>query len=107
MPCPCETTKIKTKSFHPTSYHVTVRPVTPLHVAMAVAEGYQAKKSRDSIRTSGTINIHQKDLVISEHQSSPSIPTKKIFTKNNGIEASSTSFDEQVELLPDETIIQR
>lgn len=103
--CSCETTKIKTKSQHPSSYHVTVRPVTPLHVAMATAEGYQMRRSRDStrttpttisshpkLRTSETTNRYEKD------QNSPSIPTKKMLPKNNGIQMSSTSFDEQVKL---------
>ena len=108
--CQPETIRIKEKPLDPSSYWVTVRRITPLHVAMAATEAYQTQKSRDSARTSPTppdptmisssqkfrnnetTHLHEKDHAISKDQSSPSVPTKKFVKKNNGIQASSTSF---------------
>lgn len=114
--CPCnhayqpETVKIKEKSRDPSSYWVTVRRITPLHVAMAATEAYQTQKSRDStmiLSSPKCRNIQTKSP--HEHakdQSSPSVPSKKLVKKNNGIQPSSTSFAtisvEQVSVLRNE-----
>jgi hypothetical protein len=104
--------KINQKSLDPSSYRVTVRRITPLHVAVAAAEAYRAHRHEDSnkihlepfnqIITSPppTTNLYENDYLNSDSQIIPSVPFKKIIPKNNGIQVSSTSFitttDDQV-----------
>jgi hypothetical protein len=110
--------KTKQKSLDPSSYRVTVRRITPLHVAVAAAEAYRAHRNKDSdrihlepfyqiitspdqkFRTTQTTNLYGRDDFNSDIQNIPSVPSKKIVPKNDGIQVSSTSFmtttDDQV-----------
>jgi hypothetical protein len=92
--------------------------MTPSHVADTAAEAYRARRNQDSdrihlrqfnqiiatnqqqIRTIRTTNTYEKDQLNSDDQNIPSVPSKKIVSKNNGTQVSSTSFititDDQV-----------
>ena len=104
QPFCCTQIKTKQKSLDPSSYRVTVRRITPSHVAAAAAEAYRTQKNKDSDRnhfeTTQTNNIYENDHLHSNNQNIPSVPLKKIVSKNNGIQVSSTSFitttDDQV-----------
>ena len=109
------------RSIDPSSYRVTVRRITPSHVAAAAAEAYRAHRNDDSdqihlrkfnqiittnrqrIRTTQTTNLSDKDHRSSDDQNTPSVPSKKIVSKNDGTHVSSTSFitttDDQVIIL--------
>jgi hypothetical protein len=106
------------KSLDPSSYRVTVRRITPSHIATTAAEAYRAHRNKDSdrihleqfnqiiktnrqqIRTAQTTNIYDKDYFSHDNQNIPSVPFKKIVLKNDGTQVSSTSFittiDDQV-----------
>ncbi len=115
-----EKIKIKQKTLDPSSYRVTVRRITPLHIAMAAAEAYRTHKNRGSDRThpelfdptsapshqkfraTPTTSIHTEDYLDSDNENTPSVPSKKCVSINNGIQVSSTSFitsiDDQVRI---------
>jgi hypothetical protein len=100
------------KSLDPSSYRITVRRMTPSHVARTAAEAYRTRRNQDSDR----IHLRQFNQIIatnhqqtrriqtnqlnSDDQNIPSVPSKKIVSKNNGTQVSSTSFitttDDQV-----------
>jgi len=108
----------KQKILDPSSYRVTVRRITPLHVAVTAAEAYRAHRNKDSdkihlepfnqiimspheqFRTRQPTNLYERDYLNFDNQNIPSVPSKKIISKNNGLQVSSTSFitttDDQV-----------
>ena len=103
----CTQIKTKQKSLDPSSYRVTVRRITPSHVAAAAAEAYRTQKNKDpdrnhfdQFKTAQPSNIYKNDHLHSNNQIIPLVPFKKIVSKNNGIQVSSTSFitttDDQV-----------
>jgi hypothetical protein len=103
-----EKIQTKRKPLDPSSYRVTVRRITPLHVA--APEAYRTDRNKDAdrihlqpfkyiitspdqkFRTTPTTKIYGRDDPNSDNQNIPSIPSKKIVSKNKDLQVSSTSF---------------
>jgi hypothetical protein len=93
---PCYFRKIKTNQtiLDCCSYRVTVRRTILLHVAGAAAEAYRTRRMslhRKFRRTQAT-NLYESDYLNSNNQNIQSVPSKKIVSKNNIFQVSSTSF---------------
>jgi hypothetical protein len=121
--CPCQRPscsaqiQTKQKTIDPSSYRVTVRRITPSHVAATATETYRAHRNKDSDtihfeqfnQTVQTNDIYGDDHFYSNRQNIPLVPSKKTVSKNNGIQVSSTSFitttDDQVKYFIKELLI--
>ena len=109
-PFNCQTISSRQNPLDPSSYRVTVRQITPPHIATAAAEAYRARRNKiargvlpeefkqpvisqhQHAKPTHLTKLHKQDHVNSNDQYIPSVPSKKIVLKNDGTRASSTSF---------------